>query len=450
MKSEELSKPVLKEFFRYVPFSVFAMIANSCYILADTFFVSKGMGVNGLSALNIALPVFSIIHGSGLMLGMGGATKFSVYRSRGEHDKADAVFTNIVYPGVLFSVIFMLLGAFLSEEISVLLGADESTLGLTNIYLKVLMLFSPAFIFNNILACFVRNDGAPKLAMFTTVSGSLMNILLDWVFIFPCNMGMFGAILATGLAPVIGICVSCIHIIRRKNNFRLQKQKPDVREIGSGFALGLPSFVEQLSSAVVVLVFNYIMLGINGNTGVAAYGIVANISLVVASVFTGISQGVQPLISHAHGEGENGKGKAYFICALTASAIFAVIVYIVIFFFAEPIADIFNSENQPRLTSMAAEGMRIYFTAILFLGFNVILCVYFTSTAKALPAQIISLLRGLVVIIPSALILSLCFGVTGVWLSYPITECLVAVIGVAVLFALLTRQKRTDKELESK
>ena len=129
---------------------------------------------------------------------------------------------------------------------------------------------------------------------------------------------------------------------------------------------------------------------------------------------------------------------------------FALIVYIVIFFFAEPIADIFNSENQPRLTSMAAEGMRIYFTAILFLGFNVILCVYFTSTAKALPAQIISLLRGLVVIIPSALILSLCFGVTGVWLSYPITECLVAVIGVAVLFALLTRQKRTDKELESK
>lgn len=436
--------PLLKEYFRYVPFSVLAMVAMSCYILADTYFVSQGLGTYGLSALNLAIPVYYFIHGTGMMLGMGGATKYSVLRSKGEEDKANAVFTNTLYLAAAFSVIFVLIGAFLSGNIASLLGADEFTYDMTEIYLRVLLLFSPAFILNNVLVCFVRNDGAPRLAMASTVTGSLSNILLDWVFIFPCKMGMFGAVFATGLAPVIGICVSAVHILRRKNNFRFVKARPDARIMGADFALGFPSLVEQLSSAIVILVFNFIILDISGNTGVAAYGVVANISLVVASVFTGVAQGVQPLVSRAHGEGEGGQEKRYLLYALITALIFSVIVYAVIFFFAGPIADIFNRDKDAELTKLAAEGMRIYFTAIPFVGFNVIICTFFTSSEKPLPAHIVSLLRGLIVVIPMAFALSALMGLAGVWLSYPVTEGTVAAVAAVILYLILRRAATRD------
>ncbi len=438
-------KTVLKEFLRYVSFSVLAMIAMSCYILADTYFISQGLGTYGLSALNLAIPVYYFMHGFGLMLGMGGATKYSVCRSRGEDGKANAVFTNTVYLAAIFSVVFALLGVFLSPEITGLLGADENTFAMTEIYIRVLLLFSPAFVFNNVLVCFVRNDGAPRLAMLSTVIGSLSNVLLDYIFIFPCNMGMFGAVFATGLAPVIGICVSSVHLIRRRNNFKLIKAKPSAKIIGSGIALGLPSLVEQFSSAIVILVFNFIIYGISGNTGVAAYGVVANISLVVASVFTGIAQGVQPLISRAHGEGEGAKGRSCFCLALIFAAVFSVLVYLIIFFFAEPVADIFNREHDPQLTAMAAEGMRIYFTAMPFLGFNIIACTYFSSNEKPLPAHIISFLRGLLVIIPAAFLLSSLLALTGVWLSYPVTECIVCLVSAIIYVVMCRRENRLQK-----
>ena len=436
-------KTVLKEYFRYVPFSVLAMIAMSCYILADTYFISQGLGTYGLSALNLAIPIYYFIHGTGLMLGMGGATRYSVLRSKGEEDKANAVFTNTLYLAAAFSVIFVLVGVFLSGNIARLLGADQYTYEMTEIYLRVLLLFSPAFTLNNVLVCFVRNDGAPRLAMASTVTGSLSNILLDWVFIFPCKMGMFGAVFATGLAPVIGVCVSCIHLVRRKNNFKFVKVKPNARTMGVHFALGFPSLVEQLSSAIVILVFNFIILDISGNTGVAAYGVVANISLVVASVFTGIAQGVQPLVSRAHGEGERGQEKSYLLYALITALIFSVIVYAVIFFFAGQIADVFNRDKDALLTELAAEGMRLYFTAIPFVGFNVITCTFFTSSEKPLPAHIVSLLRGLVVVIPAAFALSAVWGLTGVWLSYPVTEGIVAAVAAVILY-LISRRAPSD------
>ena len=450
MKSELLNRGNIADFFRYVPFSVLAMIAMSCYILADTFFVSQGLGSNGLAALNLAIPVYYFMHGAGLMLGMGGATKYAVCRSRNEEEQANRVFTNTLYLAALFSLVFIFIGIFLSGRLTVLLGADEATYDMTEIYIRVLMFFSPAFVLNNILVCFVRNDGAPRIAMASTVTGSLSNILLDYVFIFPCNMGMFGAVFATGLAPVIGICISLIHVFRRKNNFRAVKMPPSPRITGSTFAIGLPSLVEQFSSAIVVLVFNFIILDIGGNIAVAAYGVVANISLVVASVFTGIAQGVQPLISRAHGVDEDGRGKAFLFYAVALSVIFSAVVYALIFIFAAPIADIFNSENIALLTELAAGGMRVYFAATPFLGFNIVICAYFSASEKVLPAQAVSLLRGLIVIIPAAYILSSVMGLDGVWLSYSVTEGMVAAVAVIIYVFITKRGKKTPGKITQK
>src|SRR5699024_1699150 len=148
-------------------------------------------------------------------------------------------------------------------------------------YLRVLLLFAPAFLCNDVLVCFVRNDGAPQLAMAATLSGSLANVVMDWFFIFPCGMGIFGAVLATGFSPVIGVIVQSPHWLGRRRGFHLRQVRPRLRTAGQVLALGVPSLLDQLSGAVVMITFNSLILGLTGNTGVAAYGVVANLSLVV-------------------------------------------------------------------------------------------------------------------------------------------------------------------------
>lgn len=429
-------KTIVKEFAVYGACGVLGMAAVSCYILADTFFVSLGLGKSGLAALNLAIPVYNFVHGTGLMLGMGGATKFSVYKSRGEHDKANRVFTNTLYLAAAFSALFMLTGAFLSGPLARALGADDEVFAMTDIYGKVLLLFSPAFVFNDVLLCFTRNDGRPRLATCATVVGSLSNIVMDWVFIFPCGLGMFGAVLATGFSPVIGVGICSLHFLQRKNGFRAVAARPQFRYMRSAFTLGFPSLVEQLSAAVVIIVFNYIILGLLGNTGVAAYGVVANISLVVAAVFSGLAQGAQPLMSREYGKNDFRRLNEVFRCALLSALAMAALVYACVFFFAEPIAALFNSEGNERLGAVAAEGLRLYFIAAPFTGCNVLFCSRFTSAERPVSAYVVSLLRGFAVIIPAAFLFSSAFGMTGVWLSFPASEALVCALGAALLFRL--------------
>lgn len=182
----------LQKFIKYVTLSVAGMIGLSCYILADTFFISRGLGVTGLAALNLAIPVFSFIHGCGLMLGMGGATWYSIFRGQKAQDKCDRVFTHMLWLTLLMAALFMLAGLFLSDGLTRILGADTQTAAMTRSYLRVLLLFSPAFMMNDLMTCFVRNDGNPRLAMLAMLLGSLSNIVLDYLFIFPLEAGNTG------------------------------------------------------------------------------------------------------------------------------------------------------------------------------------------------------------------------------------------------------------------
>jgi len=171
-----------KDFVKYSSLNVMGMIGLSCYILADTFFVSKGLGTNGLTALNLAIPVYSFIHGSGLMIGMGGATRYSIRKSQNDSVAANQTFSNAVIIAAGFAAFFIMLGVLFSGTIIFFFGADVSVFNMSKTYLQVILLFAPAFLLNNVLLCFVRNDGAPQLSMMAMIGGSLSNIVLDWVF----------------------------------------------------------------------------------------------------------------------------------------------------------------------------------------------------------------------------------------------------------------------------
>ena len=434
----ETTKP-FREFAGYSGLSVLGMLAISCYILADTFFVSQSLGTNGLAALNLAIPAYNVIHGTGLMVGMGGATRFSVLKSRRESKAADVMFTNTVYLAVFFSALFMLVGVFFSAPITALLGADSATFDMTNTYLKVLCIFAPAFIMNDVFLCFVRNDGNPGLAMAATVGGSFSNIILDYVFMFPMGMGIFGAVLATGMSPAIGILIMAPHWLKKSKGFHMVKTGLPLENIKINLALGFPSLLSQLSSGIVMIVFNGIILTLVGNTGVAAYGVVANLSLVISSIYTGIAQGIQPLVSREYGQKNREAERLFLRYAMISMAVISLLLYVIIYVFAGPIAMIFNSENNRELQQIAETGLRLYFTSALFMGYNVILSTYFTSVENAVPAHVVSLLRGLIVIVPVAFLMSAAWGMTGMWLACTATEIITAAAG-AVLDARAKRR----------
>ena len=432
------NKTVMTDFIKYVSFNIMGQLAYSCYTLADTFFVSSALGADGLAALNLAFPVLCFINGIGLMIGIGGGTKFTVSKIKGEKMGADRVFTNALCLVLLFSLLFVLMGAFLSERISRLLGADETIFAMTNTYLKTMLFFAPAFLTNHLLQCFIRNDGSPSLSMAAMIIGSLSNVVLDYVFIFPLEMGIFGAILATGMAPVISIAVLSPYIIKRKNSFHLTKCLPELKLLCSVLSCGLPSLVTEASSGIVMIVFNTIILKLQGNVGVAAYGIVAAISLVAVAIYTGLSQGIQPIISKSYGLQNKYAVKAIFRYSLLTAAVLSAVIYSVIFFGAEQITMVFNSENNEMLRQIAVKGLKIYFISCPFVGLNIVVSTCLTSTENPKPANIISVLRGFIVIIPMAFLMSALFEMLGVWLAFPLTELIVAVIG-AVLFKCSNR-----------
>lgn len=435
------NKLYFREFLKYSSLNVLGMIALSCYILADTFFVSKSLGADGLAALNLAIPVYSFINGSGLMIGMGGGIKYSIAKSQGAAQRADQTFTNSAVLTAVIAACFFLTGLLASGPLALLLGADGTVYEMTRTYLQVILLFAPMFMTNNLLLCFIRNDGAPQLSMAAMITGSLSNVVLDYVFMFPFGMGIFGAVLATGMAPVISILVLSTYLFRRKNQFHLRKCRISGKLALGIFSSGLPSLITEVSSGIVMIVFNTIILGIAGNIGVAAYGVIANLSLVVMSIYTGISQGIQPLLSSGYGTGNRKKTQSVLRYALVSAVLISVVVYVCVFFGADPIAAVFNSEQNATLQSIAVTGLKIYFTACVFAGFNIILSVYFTSTENALPAHIISILRGFVVIIPMAFLLSAAAELTGVWAAFPATELTVSLIGAGLFFRI---GKRTE------
>ena len=433
-----------REFLKYSSLNVLGMIALSCYILADTFFVSKALGANGLTALNLAIPVYNFINGSGLMIGMGGGTKYAIFKSQGRMKEASHAFTNAAALTALIAACFFLLGLFASAPIARMLGADDNVFGMSRTYLQVLLLFAPMFMTNNLMLCFIRNDGAPQLSMAAMITGSLSNVVLDYVFMFPFGMGIFGAVLATGLAPVISLLVQSPYLLTKKNQFHLVRCRLSAGLFLGIFSSGLPSLITEVSSGIVIIIFNRIILGLEGNTGVAAYGVIANLSLVVIAVYTGISQGIQPILSSNYGKGIRENVQAILRYAVTTVIILSAGVYLCMIFGAEPITEIFNSEKNQILQEIAEAGLKIYFTGCVFAGLNIILSVYFTSTERPLPAQIISVMRGFIVIIPMSFLLSAIAGLPGVWASFPATEFLVSLVGVG-LYAAMRKKELKNK-----
>ena len=435
----------IRSFFRYVSLNMLGMLGLSCYILADTFFIANRLGPAGLAALNLAIPVYSVVNGVGLMLGVGGATRYAVLKARGEDRSGEAVYTHAVSAALLGGLLFLLCGLFLSGPLSRLLGGEGAVLPLTEDYLKTLLSFAPFFLLNNVVVAFVRNDGAPRLAMAGMLLGSFSNILLDWVFLYGMEWGMAGAAFATGLAPILSLGLLSRHFWGKRNGLRLRFGKPEPRLLGHICFPGLSSLVSELASAAALVVFNLLLLELEGSTGVAAYGVVANLALVAAALFTGIAQGIQPIASRCHGHGDDRGERRLLGAALCLSLALAGVLCLLAVFFASPMAAAFNGEQDPRLAALAERGLRVYFLGFLFAGPNIVAAAFFSALERAGSGFAVSMVRGFAALIPLALLFARLLGTDGVWLSFPAAEACAFLLAGCLLLSWKAETSRSRR-----
>lgn len=429
-----------KLFLKYVPQNILGMIGISLYILADTFFISKAVGADGITALNLVLPVYSVIFALGAMTGVGSAIRFAVARERKSSDM-DCYFTNSLFWGTLIGIIFAATGIFFPHKIIALLGGDSDIVAVGTEYTRIFMAFAPCFIWNHICNAFVRNDGAPSVAMAATLGSSIFNIVADYVLMFPVGMGMAGAALATAVSPILGVIICLTHILSKRSNVKIKLVRPSFMRLIHSCQLGISAFVSEISSGVMTATFNMIILGLTGNLGVAAYGVVANISLVAVAMFNGVANGSQPIASMFYGQGDKEKLKKVLRLGIITSVTMALIMICIVYIWSSPIANIFNSEKDPVLASYAEEGLKLYFIGFIFAGINIAGTSILSAMEEAKGAFLASVMRGFVAIIGFAFLLSAIMGMRGVWLAFPASEGVTAIITIVSLYKALNKKQ---------
>ena len=442
-----LNKPVKQVFMRYLVPSVFATMVTSIYVLADTIIVGKGIGTIAVAALNIVLPLYNIFFGLGLLFGVGGSVLMSILRGEGDEKGSNAYFsTSLVAMCVVLALSLAFFTAFM-EEIALVFGGTPETMPYIMDYMPYIVWGMGLFFFSSYLQTFIRNDGAPRLAMYAVVSGGVANIILDYVFVYNFNMGMAGAAIATVMGSGLTVVILLTHFFTKKNNlhFSLKGVRPSFIKniILNGFA----SFLIEVASGVTIFVFNIQLLKYAGNTGVSVYSIISNTAIVVVCICKGINQAAQPLLSTNYGAGLYERTEKIRSLAVKVSIIICAVPVILGLVVPDFFTYIFINPDSAIL-SMSASAIRIYFVGFMMLGINMVFICYFQAILKNGYSMIICLMRGLILVVAFAYIFPLFMDVTGIWLAVPAAETITMLFGIYLIyFKKSSKREINDKSL---
>lgn len=422
-----LGADIKKIFFHYLIPSISATLVTSIYILADTMMIGRGVGPIGIGALNIILPLFTLFFGTGMLFGVGGSIYFSVEKGKGNTEEASRYFTAALEGTTVIALVYLVVFNVFFNGITGFLGRNDTMDSLVQEYGRIITMGIPVFMFSSFLQAFVRNDKAPKTAMTAVITGGVLNVILDYIFIFPMRMGMTGGAVATVIGSLVTIVILLTHFFTGGNTLKV-KVCFSLRRIGETFISGLASFMIEMSGGIVIFLFNRQLLAYVGDLGVVVYGIISNSALIVNSISNGISQAAQPLMAVNFGAGERERTektkKLGEIAALCAGIFFAASGIarpdIIIRMFIEP---------QPEIVAMAVPAVRIYFLSFLMTGINLLYSTYFQSVLMPGKALGLCLLRGLVLNGILVMALPVFLGVKGIWITMTITEFVTAAAG---------------------
>lgn len=421
-------------YLKYLSAAFGSAMITSIYSIVDMAMVGQYQGPGGTAALAVVAPVWNIIYSLGLLMGIGGSVIFTIKRGGGYGRAGDEneYFTVSVIGSIVLSLMAWALILFFDEPILVFFGADSTLLTLAGEYMLPIKFVFPLFLFNQMLAAFLRNDKNPGLATIGVLSGGIINIIGDYVFVFTFDMGISGAGLATAIGSVVSFVVMMTHFISSRNTLALVRPADIWNKFREIFITGFSTFFMDVAMGILTVLFNRQIMKYLGADALAVYGPIINVSTFVQCCAYSVGQASQPIISTNYGAGRGGRIKETLRYALYTTAFFSVFWTVLSFICPNLYIRIFMSPTA-EILDMAPGIIRSYALSFLMLPLNIFSAYYFQAILKPKAAFIVSVSRGLVVSGIMIMILPVIAGEDFLWFAMPVTELLVMVYTVGAM-----------------
>ena len=425
--------------------SVIMMIFTSIYGVVDGLCVSNFVGKTPFAAINLIWPFLMILGCAGFMIGTGGSALVSKTMGEGDPDRANRYFSLLVLFTVMLGVAITIPGFFLIEPVAILLGADEAMLPYCVTYGRILLAAQTAFMLQAVFQSFLVTAERPTLGLLVTVGAGVTNMVLDFLFIAVLRWGLVGAALATILSQTVGGVVPLIYFLL-PNKSPLRLTLPRMRlpaclaVIGKVSVNGSSELMTNISMSVVSMLYNYQLMRLAGEDGIAAYGVMMYVSFVFIAVFIGFAVGSAPIVGFHYGAGNHGELKSLLRKSLTLTVLAGIGMAALSAALSTPLSGIFVGYDEG-LYELTRRGFLLYSSSFLFAGFGILGSSFFTALGNGVVSAAISFLRTLLFQVAAVLTLPIFFDIDGIWLSVTAAEILAAGVTFAFLVGMRRRYK---------
>lgn len=427
-----------RKLLRYAFPSIITLVFTSIYGVVDGYFVSNFVGKTPFTAINFIMPVLMILGAAGFMFGTGGGALIAKTLGEGEPERANRIFSLIVYACAACGVLLAALGNILIRPIAAALGAEGEMLENGVEYARIILLALPAFTLQYEFQCLFATAQKPGVGLAVTVAAGLTNIVLDALFVAAFKWGLVGAAAATALSQSVGGIVPLIYFARpNKSLFRLGKTRLSGRVLAKTCANGSSELLNNISMSIVSMLYNTQLLNYAGEDGVAAYGVLMYVSLIFQAVFIGYSMGTSPIVGYNFGACSHAELRSVKRKSLIITTAFSVVMFAAALALSRPLSLLFVGYDE-QLCELTVRAFSIFAFSFLFSGFAIFGSSFFTALNNGLVSAAISFLRTLVFQVFAVLILPLIWDVDGIWMSIAAAE----ILATAVMFIFLKANKK--------
>ncbi|MDR2816961.1 MAG: hypothetical protein LBB62_09715 [Proteiniphilum sp.] len=423
---------IRKIYFHYLFAGLGSSIITSIYSTVDMVVSGQYEGPAASAALSVISPMWSLFMSIGLLIGIGGAISMSVLRRAGDETQSNEFFTVSLISAIIISSV--LTGFFLifQRRFFVFCGADTEVLPYALAYSKWVIVAIPSFVIGIILNSFIRNDGAPFLAMLSVICGGVLNIFGDIFFVFTCDMGIEGAGLATMLGQLTALLISCGYFWSKKRKFRIVKPQKIINKIRQIVSIGFSPFIVDISYGFVIFSFNNQIMRYSNSTYLAIFGTLTNITILFQSLFYGLGQAIQPIVSSNFGVRNFDRVRSVLKFALITAVAMGIIFFSLAVCFPDAILRMYMDATVEILT-LGPVIVRVFSFDYLLMGINIVTSYYLQALKQSASALAISLLRGFVICLILVILLPAIAGFNAIWLTMPLTELLTLFVALKLL-----------------
>lgn len=402
------------------------MIVNALYNIIDTIFIGRWVGLDAIGGLAIAFPIQMLIMAFAQMIGIGAASSISRNLGKKNIEKADHIAGNSFIAILILSFLFVIFGLTFTEPLLYIFGATDTLLPYAKDYITIIFMGSIFFSFTISSNNLVRAEGKAMVAMLSMLIGTVLNIILDPIFIKVLDLGIRGAALATIISQFCSFVFILIYLYSGKSSLKVKLHHliPDLNIMKEIFTIGAAPFARQVAGSIVAIVINNSLKFYGGTLEISILGVINRITMFLYMPLFGIAQGLQPIVGFNYGAKKASRVNEVIILAIKVSTIAACLGFIVTQSFPDTIISIFN--NDTALVENGSRVLRIVIAMIPFIGLQIVGATVFQAIGKAVPSLILSLSRQVLFFIPLALILPLFIGLNGIWLAFPIADFLSA------------------------